>query len=74
MASECLMILVAFKFDCVFYVSSLQKSCHMNFLFQLQEALIMFPGLLIPLLDKCNVVPDPKVEKHGFFGHKAQTQ
>ena len=27
----------------------------------LQNALSMFPGLLIPLLDKCGVVPDSRV-------------
>ena len=43
-------------------------------MFQLQDALIMFPGLLIPLLDRCNVEPDPKVATHAFFGHNAQTQ
>lgn len=27
----------------------------------LQNALIMFPGILIPLLDKCSISPDAKV-------------
>ncbi|XP_064393566.1 ribosome quality control complex subunit TCF25-like [Halichondria panicea] len=33
----------------------------------LQEALIMFPSLLIPLLDKCGVTLDPNIMKHYFF-------
>ncbi|KAK8734951.1 hypothetical protein OTU49_005742, partial [Cherax quadricarinatus] len=27
----------------------------------IQKALIMFPGVLVPLLDKCNIQPDPVV-------------
>lgn len=38
----------------------------------LQRALIMFPGVLMPLLDKCNVQPDPVVAAHAFFGPAAQ--
>ena len=40
----------------------------------LQRALIMFPGLLLPLLDKCSIQPDPEVASHDFFGPKAQTE
>lgn len=39
----------------------------------LQKALIMFPGVLTPLLQKCGVQPDPRVTKHSFFGPKAQS-
>ena len=40
----------------------------------LQRALITFPGLLLPLLDKCSIQPDPVVASHAFFGPKAQTK
>ncbi len=33
----------------------------------LREALILFPSLLIPLADKCNVQLDSKVANHSFF-------
>jgi len=39
----------------------------------LQKSLIMFPGLLFRLLDKCSVAPDSAVQKHDFFTTKAQT-
>lgn len=38
----------------------------------LQNALIMFPGVLMPLLDKCSVQPDSKVTAHNFFNSKAK--
>ncbi|KAK9542685.1 hypothetical protein VZT92_000525 [Zoarces viviparus] len=38
----------------------------------LQKALIMFPGVLIPLLDLCTVQPDATVSSHAFFGTKSQ--
>ncbi|XP_044065550.1 transcription factor 25 [Siniperca chuatsi] len=38
----------------------------------LQNALIMFPGVLIPLLDQCTVQPDATVTSHAFFGPKSQ--
>ncbi|MEE6499778.1 hypothetical protein FKM82_003582, partial [Ascaphus truei] len=38
----------------------------------LQQALIMFPGVLIPLLDCCGVLPDATVASHPFFGAVAQ--
>ncbi|KAK7115258.1 ribosome quality control complex subunit TCF25-like [Littorina saxatilis] len=38
----------------------------------LEEALLMFPGLLITLLDKCGVNPDKRVADHAFFGLTAQ--
>ncbi|XP_014206506.1 transcription factor 25 [Copidosoma floridanum] len=39
----------------------------------LQNALIMFPGVLIPLLDKCSINPDSKVMGHDHFMIKATT-
>ncbi|KAJ8302412.1 hypothetical protein KUTeg_018808 [Tegillarca granosa] len=41
---------------------------------ELQSALIMFPGLLLPLLDKCGISPDKDVSSHDFFGPKSQYQ
>uniref|UniRef100_A0A667YMA4 Transcription factor 25 (basic helix-loop-helix) n=1 Tax=Myripristis murdjan TaxID=586833 RepID=A0A667YMA4_9TELE len=38
----------------------------------LQNALIMFPGVLMPLLDLCTVQPDAAVSSHAFFGPKSQ--
>ncbi|XP_008304274.1 ribosome quality control complex subunit TCF25 [Stegastes partitus] len=38
----------------------------------LQDALIMFPGVLMPLLDLCTVQPDATVTAHSFFGPKSQ--
>ncbi|XP_037344894.2 transcription factor 25 [Pungitius pungitius] len=38
----------------------------------LQTALIMFPGVLIPLLDLCTVQPDATVSSHAFFGPKSR--
>ncbi|XP_068616879.1 ribosome quality control complex subunit TCF25 [Brachionichthys hirsutus] len=39
----------------------------------LQNALIMFPGVLMPLLDLCTVQPDASVTTHDFFGPRSQT-
>ncbi|XP_059469936.1 ribosome quality control complex subunit TCF25 [Neocloeon triangulifer] len=39
----------------------------------LQLALIMFPGVLSPLLEKCSVQVDQKVLGHNFFGPNSQT-
>ena len=33
----------------------------------LQTALINFPGVLLPLLDKCSIEADKKVSGHRFF-------
>lgn len=33
----------------------------------LQDALIMFPGILMQLLEKCSVQIDSRVSKHPFF-------
>ncbi|CAG5855043.1 unnamed protein product [Menidia menidia] len=38
----------------------------------LQNALIMFPGVLMPLLELCTVQPDAAVTSHSFFGPKSQ--
>ncbi|XP_076449489.1 ribosome quality control complex subunit TCF25-like [Babylonia areolata] len=38
----------------------------------LEESLLMFPGLLMTLLDKCGVSPDQQVSRHAFFGPAAQ--
>ncbi|KAI4902600.1 hypothetical protein NFI96_032918 [Prochilodus magdalenae] len=38
----------------------------------LQDALIMFPGVLMPLLDLCTVQPDAAVSSHAFFGPKSR--
>ncbi|XP_040265495.1 transcription factor 25 [Bufo bufo] len=38
----------------------------------IQQALIMFPGVLIPLLDACGVQPDSAVASHPFFGAVSQ--
>ena len=32
----------------------------------------MFPGVLMPLLDKCSINPDSSVAGHAFFGDKMQ--
>ncbi|KDR12891.1 transcription factor 25 [Zootermopsis nevadensis] len=37
----------------------------------LQKALIMFPGVILPLLEKCSVQPDSRVSTHPFFTTKA---
>ncbi|CAL1604018.1 unnamed protein product [Knipowitschia caucasica] len=39
---------------------------------RLQDALIMFPGVLMPLLDLCTVQPDTTVTSHAFFGSRTQ--
>ncbi|XP_061600163.1 transcription factor 25 [Cololabis saira] len=39
---------------------------------RLQDALIMFPGVLMPLLDLCTVQADASVTSHTFFGPKSQ--
>nr|XP_022911646.1 transcription factor 25-like [Onthophagus taurus] len=36
----------------------------------LQDALLMFPGVLKPLLEKCSVQPDNRVSNHAFFDSK----
>ncbi|XP_045462875.1 transcription factor 25 [Harmonia axyridis] len=36
----------------------------------LQDALIMFPGVLRPLLEKCSIQPDSRVAGHDFFSRE----
>lgn len=36
----------------------------------LQRALILFPGVLFPLLEKCGIQPDSKVMGHSFFNQQ----
>ncbi|GAA6073162.1 transcription factor 25, partial [Tachysurus ichikawai] len=38
----------------------------------LQNALIFFPGVLMPLLDHCSVQPDAAVSSHAYFGPKSR--
>ncbi|XP_029820444.1 transcription factor 25 [Manacus vitellinus] len=38
----------------------------------IQLALVMFPSVLMPLLDHCSVQPDARVTSHPFFGLNAQ--
>lgn len=38
----------------------------------LQDALMMFPGVLMPLLDLCTVQPDAAVASHTFFSPQSQ--
>ncbi|XP_029059020.1 transcription factor 25 isoform X1 [Monodon monoceros] len=38
----------------------------------IQQALIMFPGVLMPLLEYCSVRPDATVAAHRFFGPDAE--
>ncbi|XP_041375879.1 transcription factor 25-like [Gigantopelta aegis] len=38
----------------------------------LQRGLIMFPGFLMSVLDKCSVHPDSVVSSHAFFGPASQ--
>ncbi|XP_054856903.1 transcription factor 25 [Eublepharis macularius] len=37
-----------------------------------RQALVMFPSVLMPLLDHCSVQPDATVASHPFFGPNAQ--
>lgn len=45
-----------------FYIGDSSKADEL-----LQEALIMFPGVLLPLLEKCTVQIDKRVASHKFF-------
>lgn len=40
----------------------------------LQEALLMFPGVLLPLLEKCSIQIDDRVSKHYYFGQGSQSK
>lgn len=37
-----------------------------------QKALLMFPGMLMPLLDKCSIIPDSSISNHHFFSVNIQ--
>uniref|UniRef100_A0A8C6D3W3 Transcription factor 25 n=1 Tax=Moschus moschiferus TaxID=68415 RepID=A0A8C6D3W3_MOSMO len=39
---------------------------------RIQQALTMFPGVLMPLLEYCSVRPDATVATHHFFGPNAE--
>ena len=41
---------------------------------QLQNGLLMFPGVLMPLLDKCGINPDKEVSSHAYFSSQVQTR
>lgn len=45
-----------------FHLEELEKADEL-----LQDSLIMFPGVLIPLLEKCSVAPDAKTLASYFF-------
>ncbi|XP_028595746.2 ribosome quality control complex subunit TCF25 [Podarcis muralis] len=38
----------------------------------IRQSLVMFPNVLMPLLDRCSVQPDSTVASHAFFGLDAQ--
>ncbi|XP_049642205.1 transcription factor 25 [Suncus etruscus] len=38
----------------------------------IRQALVMFPGVLMPLLEYCSVRPDGAVANHRFFGPEAE--
>jgi len=40
----------------------------------LQYALLMFPSVLLPLLDKCSVQCDSRAKNHAFFNYEAQNR
>lgn len=55
--------------SCIFLDGDLSRANEM-----LQMALLMFPGVLKPLLDKIGVKVDSRVENHNFFGSQSQTR
>ena len=64
---------VAIKYNLyLFFVRNLQCGKNVLYIFshQLQDALIFFPVMLIPLLDQCCVQPDKRVSSHPFFNSK----
>jgi hypothetical protein len=40
---------------------------HLNVFLQLQTALLKFPGVLMPLVDKCGIAVDTAVQKCDYF-------
>ncbi|KAM4720669.1 LOW QUALITY PROTEIN: ribosome quality control complex subunit TCF25 [Rhinophrynus dorsalis] len=65
--------LAFFQFSQQEYLSVHEKTtAHEKASRLIQQALIMFPGVLLPLLDTCGIVPDSFVASHPFFGSLAQ--
>ncbi|XP_074895875.1 ribosome quality control complex subunit TCF25 isoform X2 [Buteo buteo] len=70
----------AFSVPLAYFFLSQQEECSELELSQAREraarliqlALIMFPSVLMPLLDHCSVQPDARVASHSFFGLNAQ--
>ncbi|XP_010187732.1 PREDICTED: transcription factor 25, partial [Mesitornis unicolor] len=70
----------AFSVPLAYFFLSRQEECSELELSQAREratqliqlALIMFPSVLMPLLDHCSVQPDARVASHPFFGLNAQ--
>ncbi|KAI4559173.1 hypothetical protein MJT46_019928, partial [Ovis ammon polii x Ovis aries] len=48
-------------------ISAREEAC-----VRIQQALTMFPGVLMPLLEYCSVRPDATVATHHFFGPDAE--
>eukprot|EP00074_Homo_sapiens_P099271 XP_016878543.1 transcription factor 25 isoform X16 [Homo sapiens] len=49
-----------------------QSSARQKASLLIQQALTMFPGVLLPLLESCSVRPDASVSSHRFFGPNAE--
>nr|CAG4638662.1 EOG090X0BCY [Cyclestheria hislopi] len=54
-----------------FYHSKTESSSAAKADEYLQQALLMFPGVLDPLLSKCSIQADCRVTKHPYFGPNA---
>lgn len=52
----------------LFHLEEIEKADNM-----LQNSLLMFPGILTPLLDKCSIQPD-KSASHAFFKSSSQPE
>ena len=50
-----------------FYQSKVDPSALMRADEYLKKALLMFPGVLIPMLDKCSIQADHRVKTHTYF-------
>ncbi|KAK6626957.1 hypothetical protein RUM44_009434 [Polyplax serrata] len=40
----------------------------------LQDALLMFPSMLLPLLENCSIQPDPKTQAHSYFNNASSSR
>ncbi|GFR82753.1 transcription factor 25 [Elysia marginata] len=61
----------AFSIALAHFKDALKKGCDTKAADEwLQDALIFFPVMLIPLLDQCSVQPDKRVSSHPFFNSK----